>query len=112
MSSEVGVAVDDRYVFAADEKGAVTALSRDTGSGVWRNNKLAYRRLSTPVSLGRAVAVGDGQGFIHFLSREDGAFLARVSTDGSPVMATFPLNVGANAIFQTQAGTVVALAAE
>jgi outer membrane protein assembly factor BamB len=112
LSSEVGVAVDDRFVFAADEKGAVTALSRDTGSGVWRNNKLAYRGLSTPVSVGRAVAVGDGQGFIHFLSREDGAFLARVSTDGSPIMAASPLIAGANAVFQTQAGAVVALATE
>jgi outer membrane protein assembly factor BamB len=112
LSSEVGVAVDDRFVFAADEKGAVTALSRDTGSGVWRNNKLAYRGLSTPVSVGRAVAVGDAQGFIHFLSREDGAFLARVSTDGSPIMAASPLIAGANAVFQTQAGAVVALATE
>ncbi|MGH8807412.1 MAG: outer membrane protein assembly factor BamB [Noviherbaspirillum sp.] len=112
LSSDVGVAVDDRFVFAADEKGAVTAFSRDTGSGVWRNNKLAHRRLSTPVSVGRAVAVGDGQGYIHFLSREDGAFLARVSTDGSPITAATPLIAGANAIFQTQAGTVVALATE
>jgi outer membrane protein assembly factor BamB len=112
LSSDVGVAVDERFVYAADERGAVTAFTRDTGSGAWRNDKLANRRLSTPVSIGRAVAIGDAQGYIHFLSREDGSLLARVGTDGSQVMAALPLVAGTNAIFQTQAGTIVALATE
>lgn len=112
LSSDVGVGVDDKYVFAADERGAVTAFSRDTGTGVWRNAKLANRHLATPVSVGRAVAVGDGQGYIHFLSRDDGAFVARVSTDGSQIMAAQPMTAANNAIFQTHAGAVVALAIE
>ncbi len=111
FSSDVGLAVDERFVFSVDEHGVMTAFTRDTGASVWRNNKLANRRLSTPVSFGRAVGVGDGQGFIHFLSREDGAFLARASVDGSPITAA-PLVADANLIFQTQSGTVVALAAE
>jgi len=111
MSSEVGVTVDERNVYAADERGAVTALARDTGSGAWRNNKLANRRLSSPVVMSRALAVGDAQGYIHFLSREDGAFLARVPTDGSRVVAASPLSAN-SAVFQTQAGAIVALATE
>jgi len=111
LSSEVGVAADERNVYAADERGAVTAFARDTGSGVWRNNKLANRRLSSPVVMNRALAVGDGQGYIHFLSREDGAFLARVPSDGSRVIAAVPLT-DTGAVFQTQAGTVVAFATE
>jgi outer membrane protein assembly factor BamB len=111
LSSDVGVAVDQRYIFAADDKGAVMAFNRDGGTSAWKNDKLGYRRLSTPVSYGRTVAVGDYQGFIHFLSREDGAFLARAATDGSPVKAV-PLVAGANLIFQTQSGTVTAIAVE
>jgi outer membrane protein assembly factor BamB len=111
MSSEVGVAVDERNVYAADERGAVTALARDTGAGAWRNNKLANRRLSSPVVMSRALAVGDAEGYIHFLSREDGAFLARIPTDGSRVVAASPLSAS-SAVFQTQAGTIVALATE
>jgi outer membrane protein assembly factor BamB len=72
---------------------------------------LANRRLSAPVSFGRAVAVGDGQGYIHFLSREDGAMLARVSTDGSAIVAA-PIVAGSNVVFQTKSGQVVALATE
>ncbi|NDP58578.1 MAG: outer membrane protein assembly factor BamB [Oxalobacteraceae bacterium] len=110
-SSDVGVGADERFIFAANDTGAVSAFARDTGTNVWRNDKLGYRRLSAPVSFGRSVAIGDGQGYIHFLARDDGAFLARVATDGSPIVAT-PVVAGDRVIFQTQAGALVALAAE
>lgn len=111
LSSDVGVAVDQLYVFAPDDKGALHAFTRDTGSSSWKNDKLSFRRLSTPLSYGRAVAVGDFEGYVHFLSREDGSFLARAATDGSPVMGT-PVVAGTNLIFQTQNGTVTAIAVE
>jgi outer membrane protein assembly factor BamB len=111
LSSEAGVAVDQRFVFVPDDKGALLAYNRDGGSSAWKNDKLSYRRLSTPVSYGRAVAVGDYQGYVHFLSREDGAFLARAATDGSAIAST-PLVAGSNLIFQTQNGTVTAIAVE
>lgn len=111
LSSDVGVSVDQRFVFAADDKGSVFAFNRDGGTSAWKNDKLGYRRLSTPVSYGRAVAVGDYQGYIHFLSREDGAFLARAATDGSPI-SSVPVVAGSHLIFQTQSGTVTAIAVE
>lgn len=111
LSSHVGVAVDQRFVFAADEAGAVYGFARDTGASAWKNDKLGYRSLSTPVSYGRAVAVGDYQGVVHFLSREDGSFLARAATDGSPIMSV-PQVAGSHLIFQTQSGTVTAIAVE
>jgi outer membrane protein assembly factor BamB len=111
LSSDVGVAADERFVFAADEHGVVQALTRDSGASVWRNTQLGYRRLSAPSSFGRSLAVGDAQGYIHFLSREDGAFLARVQPDKSAIIAA-PVVAGANLVFQTQSGTVVALTTE
>lgn len=112
FSSNVGVTVDSRHVYAADDQGRVTEFARDTGAALWRNDKLSYRQLSTPVALsGKAVAVGDYQGYIHFLSQDDGSFVSRISTDGSPVLAT-PVASDKNVIFQTQAGTLVALTAE
>ncbi|NHZ92419.1 outer membrane protein assembly factor BamB [Massilia sp. CCM 8733] len=111
LSSDVGVSVDQRFVFAVDDKGAVSAFNREGGVSAWKNDKLSYRRLSTPVSYGRTVAVGDYQGFIHFLSREDGSFLARAATDGSAITSA-PLVAGSNLIFQTQSGTVTAIAVE
>jgi len=110
-SSDKGVAVDQRFVFVSDDKGEVGAYSRENGANAWKNDKLSYRVLSTPVSYGRAVAVGDYQGYIHFLSREDGSFIGRVATDGSAINAD-PVIAGTNLIFQTQSGTVTALAVE
>lgn len=46
LSSEVGAGVDERFVFAADVGGAVTAYNRESGSSAWKNDKLANRRLS------------------------------------------------------------------
>ncbi|MCE3265222.1 MAG: pyrrolo-quinoline quinone [Pseudoduganella sp.] len=110
-SSDVGVGVDQRFVFVADEKGAVQAFAREGGASAWKNEKLAYRRLSTPISYGRFVAVGDLEGYVHFLSREDGTILGRIATDGSAIKAS-PVLAGSNVIFQTQNGTVAAIAVE
>ena len=109
LSADMGVSVDERFVFAASDRGAVSAFSRSAGLSEWKNEKLAYRQLSAPVSFGRAVAVADASGYVHFLSREDGSFLARASTDGSAIAAT-PLVLGSNVVFQTKAGEVVAFA--
>jgi len=109
LSTEMGVSVDERFVFAVDEKGSVNAFSRSAGLSEWKNDKLAYRKLSAPVSFGRSVAVGDYQGYIHFLSREDGSFLARTSTNGSAIVTT-PIVAGTNVIFQSKEGEIVALA--
>lgn len=111
FSSDVGVAVDEHAVYAVDEGGALNAFSRDGGASLWRNNQLAHRGLSTPIASSAAVVVGDYQGYVHFFSKQDGLMLARVATDGSPILAA-PLVARGKLIFQTQSGTVVALAAE
>ncbi|MGV3743050.1 MAG: outer membrane protein assembly factor BamB [Burkholderiaceae bacterium] len=110
FSSDVGVSVDDRHVYAANERGIVHAFTRDTGASVWRNDKLMNRRLSAPVVFGKAVAVGDAQGYMHFLSREDGSFVARTETDGSRIVSA-PVAVGGGVLVQTQSGTLFAFAA-
>jgi outer membrane protein assembly factor BamB len=109
LSTDMGVSVDERFVFAVDDKGTVNAFSRSAGLSEWKNDKMAYRKLSTPISFGQAVLVGDYKGYIHFLSREDGTLVARVSTDDGPILAT-PIVAGTNVIFQTKQGEIVALA--
>lgn len=111
ISSEVGISADERFVFAVSNQGAVSGYALSGGANVWKNDKLTRRDLSAPTSFGRAVAVGDRFGFVHFLSREDGVFIARMPTDGSKIIST-PLVVGNNLIVQTKSGAVVAFATE
>jgi outer membrane protein assembly factor BamB len=108
MSTLTGVSFDARYAFVSDDKGAVHALDRTSGRSVWKQDRLAQRQLSLPLPLGTEVATGDLQGFVHFMARESGAFLARQATDGSPVRAA-PIRLPGGFLVQTQNGGLYAL---
>jgi outer membrane protein assembly factor BamB len=111
MSSSAGLAMDSRYLFVTDDRGAVHAFDLFSGSSVWKQEALSMRRVSAPLPRRSWVAVADVQGIIHFLNREDGAFVARVDTDGSPVPAS-PLALGTGLVVQTAKGAVYAIDAE
>ena len=108
ISSVHGLAIDGRYVFVTDDKGIVYALDRATGSSLWKQDKLKTRRVGAPAVRRGQVAVADGEGYVHFLSREDGSFVARAKTDGSPITAA-PLPLGGNILVQTRAGSLSAI---
>lgn len=108
FSSSSGIAVEGRYLFATDSKGAVHAFERDNGGSVWKQDKLLHRKVSAPAARRNLVAVADMAGTVHFLRREDGDFAARVQIDSSPVLT--PLQVtGSSFLVQTSGGTVAAI---
>lgn len=82
-----GLGGDSAMVFGSESDGKVVAWRTTDGERAWTSDKLLYRGLTAPVLLGRSVAVGDSAGLVHLLSREDGAPLNRLSTDGSPIVA-------------------------
>lgn len=105
LSSAAGLTLDGRYLFVSDERGAVHALDRLSGSSLWKQDKLLNRRISAPAVRRGNVAVADAQGIVHFLSREDGSFVARQKTDGTPVRTSVqPL--GSGFLVQTSGGNV------
>jgi outer membrane protein assembly factor BamB len=58
------------------------------------------------------VVVGDVQGYVHLLSREDGSFAGRIATDGSAIGAT-PVAIDSNTfVVQTRNGGVFAIAVQ
>jgi outer membrane protein assembly factor BamB len=75
---------------------------------VWKQDKLAHRQLSTPLAGGEAVAVGDFEGYVHFLARDTGVFVARGETGGGAVRAA-PLRLGTGLLVQTENGGLFAL---
>jgi outer membrane protein assembly factor BamB len=108
MSSTSGLSLDSRYAYVSDDKGAVHALDRAGGTSVWRQDKLSQRNLSAPLALGREVAVADIQGYVHFLSRDSGAFVGRVATDGSPISTNPVLLPSGGFLVQTRNGGLYA----
>lgn len=114
-SSAVSVAADARFVFGVDERSVLQAFVRGTGVSMWTNDKLKDRVLGAPTSWERAVVVGDYQGYVHFLSREEGTFLARVATDGSAIRVAPRVVERAGSSFlvvQTSAGGLYAVAGQ
>ena len=109
ISSLTGVTVDARYAFVSDDRGGVHALERSSGRSVWKQDKLTHRQLSQPGAAGNALAVGDLEGYVHFLSRDSGAFVARYASGGGAVR-TAPVALPSSLLVQTQDGTLVALA--
>lgn len=84
-SSIAGMALDARNAYITDDRNAVQALDRNRGASLWKQDKLSGRWVSAPLAMGRHIIVGDFQGYVHVLSRDDGAFVARIATDGSAI---------------------------
>lgn len=87
VSTYVGMAADSRNLYIADENGRVTALDRASGSSVWKQDALRGRRLGAPARVGNHVVVGDYEGYLHWLSVEDGHFVSRERAGGGPLLA-------------------------
>ena len=101
----VGVDGDEKLVFGVESDGQLFAWQRASGERVWSVDGLRYRHLTAPLLLGRSVVVGDESGTVHFLSREDGSFLTRVTTDASAV-ATVPVMAAGTLVVVTRSGGV------
>jgi outer membrane protein assembly factor BamB len=115
VSSIAGLDIGDRYLYVSDEKGAVHAFDRNSGASIWKQDKLLMRSLTRPLAVGRPlgslVAVADFAGVVHLLSAEDGAFAARLTTDGSAIVAV-PQRLGDTFLVQTKNGALHALSAK
>lgn len=107
-SSAVALAADSAAVYMTDDSSVVGAYDRSSGATLWKQDKLSARALSAPSVLGSLIAVGDFEGYVHFLERSDGAFVARIATDGSAISAT-PVRMGSNLLVQTRAGALYAI---
>lgn len=107
LSGFNGVDMDGRQVYAADEHAAVYAYDKEAGVNVWKQVALRDRQASTPLALGRWLVVGDYQGYVHVLSRDDGSFAARASTDGSRIRGPM-LALDRGFVVQTANGGVYA----
>lgn len=108
-SSAGSLGADGSAVYYATDTGAVVALDKAAGASVWTQEKLFQRKVSAPLAFQRWVVVGDYKGYVHFLSREDGSFVARVSTDGGEISAQ-PVALGDKVLVQTRKGGLFAIA--
>mgnify|MGYP001815514545 FL=1 len=85
IPSVAGVTIDDNLVFVSDRDDNVWALEKDSGVSVWKQDGLLYRSVSMPVIQENVVLVGDFEGYLHVLSKEDGRFVGRTRLSKNPI---------------------------
>lgn len=87
VSTYTGMDAGRGNIYLTDDKGLVLAFDQATGASVWKQDKLRGRILSAPTYMNGYVVVGDYQGYLHWLSAEDGHFVARYRVGSDAVTA-------------------------
>jgi outer membrane protein assembly factor BamB len=105
VSTLAGITADSQRLYLVDDKNVVQAFDRSNGASIWKQDVLAKRRIGGPQVIGDEIGVVDVEGYLHLLSRSDGAYVGRLATDGSHA-TTQPVQVGGGLLWQSEKGTV------
>ena len=91
LSSRAGLDTDGGIsVYATDETDYVWSLENGTGDSLWRQTELLRRTITAPAIFGDYLLVGDFEGYVHWIARDDGRFVARVRV-GKKAIRSKPL---------------------
>lgn len=107
ISSYRGMALGAHDVFVSTSDGKVVAMRRSNGERLWTQDALMYRRLSAPAVTAHAVVVGDFQGYVHWLDKSTGKFLARVRS-GRDHIINSPVAAGGLVLIINDEGDIAA----
>lgn len=77
VSSYAGFSVDGAQLYITDENSHIMALDRYTGGTNWIQEKLHARGVTAPEPIGDYIVAGDVEGYLHWMSKADGNFVAR-----------------------------------
>ena len=111
LSTYSGMVADDRNVYVTNTAGDVLALDQGSGAALWKQDKLRARVLNGPALTARYVVVGDVEGYVHWLSKEDGQFAARRRLGGGAIRGKM-IAMDDTLFVQNQRGVVAALRVE
>ncbi len=109
LSSYAGLGNDFRQLYVTDAEDNVWAIDPRNGSALWKQDKMVGRKLSAPVAVGDYVVVGDYEGYLHWLSPEDGRIVGRIRV-GSDRISTQPVVVDDVAYVLGDGGELAAVA--
>lgn len=77
IASASGISVDTDMLYVSDTAGDIWALSRRGGGTMWKQTALHQRALTAPVQQGNYLIVGDYDGYLHWLRKDDGRIATR-----------------------------------
>jgi outer membrane protein assembly factor BamB len=77
ISSYAGFTADESYIYLTDDNSNVWTFDRYSGATLWRQELLHARAATGPASIGNFTVVGDLEGYLHWMHKADGSFVAR-----------------------------------
>ncbi len=80
-SSYLNLSMSGFMLYLTDYMGHIYAVDSRDGSEVWKQNSMTNRGLTGAYSHGDYVVVGDTQGYLHWLDKDNGEFVARIELD-------------------------------
>jgi len=107
-STHSGFILDETMLYQSEANGDMIALSRRSGTGLWKQEQLKNRQLSAPAEIGRYLAVGDMEGYVHIVRKKDGQIMTRHRVGNDPIVAR-PLVKDNLLLVLNQGGTLHAL---
>ena len=111
VSSYTGIGYDWRYLYISSTNSHVWQLDQRSGASLWKQDELQNRVLTAPVVYDDYVIVGDYDGYIHWLSVNDGRQLARVKVADSAI-ETKPVVIDNVVYVYSKEGSLSALKAK
>jgi len=93
LSSYAGFSVDNDNVYVTDDNSHILAFDRYSGTPLWEQKKLHARKVTAPAVIGNYLVVGDYEGYLHWMSKDSGNFVARNRVSSDPIIAP-PIVVG------------------
>ncbi len=112
LSSLNGLAVADSRIYVSQSQGSLYSLGEEKGKSYWRQANLKNRQLSQPLPMGKVIAVGDVEGYVHLIDTDEGAFVGRAQLDKSPIMPTMKQLNATTMVLQNRQGQLYAIALE
>jgi outer membrane protein assembly factor BamB len=103
MSSFMGLTVDGNMLYLSDDYSNVWAIDRNSGATLWKQPALRLRTITAPAVLNRYVVVADYQGYLHWMDKYEGHFVARVRSDEDGVISD-PLVIGDRLVILGKSG--------
>ncbi|WP_419600146.1 outer membrane protein assembly factor BamB [Thiolapillus sp.] len=87
ISSSTGMDYDWRYLYLTDAVSDVWQIDQRSGRALWKQKELHQRRLTAPAVYENYVVVADFEGYVHWLSDDDGRQLGRIQITDEAIMA-------------------------
>lgn len=108
VSSDKGLSLWGKMLYLTDTDSNVLALDKSSGASLWKNSQLSLRNGTAVYPLEDYLVLGDYEGYLHVLRRDDGSFVARRKTDGSAINIA-PMTLGDGALVQTSDGELYSI---